>query len=422
MLRSWRLPSELDLRNLAATLGVGAERDLMLDPFLERYLSRWQEIDRIYLSQLEELAGPASPYAPQHPERPTPPLASALFHETRCEMRSKRLEVETEVVSAIVAIAEQHDDADRNAIAASKARFEAARSRARAVDLSIDVSAARLDLGLLLKAFGGEMCSFGIESPEGALIEAYWRELTPPSERAVNNECRYGPRMNALWMELWNLRPNAPPEIGIEFRELSKKYHQPFFERARINIEWTPRIAALLPEAKRSEFIAMARAIMFPRFLGDRPEGRGRAQRALRDALEIPSLDTDQKERILVLVEELDRRIEEVDQRLMASWIMFDRVGCNLQPQRDLPERIEFTIDRLLAERDRKEAEAIRIVELILTPSQFKQLTVEPPPLGPDETTETVPGPDGKPLERRVKRDRSSAPVGGAQGSPVPRP
>lgn len=422
VLRSWRLPSESDLRNFASLLGVSEDRDVMLDRILERYLSSWQEIDRTYLPQLEDLAGPASPYAPQHPERLTPPLASALFHETRCELLRKRLEVEADVIRAIVAMAEQHADADRDAIAVGKARFEAARSRARAVDLSIDVSAARLDLGLLLRAVGGEMCNFRLDSPEGSLIEAYWRELTPPSERAVKMECRYGPRMNALWMELWDLRPKAPPEIGIEFRELSKKYHQPFFERAQINIEWAPRIAALLPEAKRSEFIAMARTIMFPRFLGDRPEGRGRAQKALRVALEIPSLDTDQKERILGLAQELDRRIEEIDQRLMASWIMFDRVGCNIQSQRDLPERIEVTIDRLHSERDRKEAEAIHILELILTPSQFRLLAVEPPPLGPDETTEIVPGPDGRPLERRVKKDRSSSPFGGAQVFPVPRP
>lgn len=407
VLHSWRLPSEQDLRNFAAMLGVGDERAILLDPILERYLSRWQEIDRTYLPRLEELAGPASPYAPPHPERPTPPSASALFHETRCEMLTKRSEAEAEVVSAIVVLAEQPDDADRAAIAAVKARFEAARSRARAAELS-QVAAARLDLGLLVKEVAGETWDFDVESKESALIEAYWREMTPPSERAVNGECRNGPRKSALWMEMWELRPNAPPEIGSEFRELCKTYYRPSFDRARINLEWTPRIAALLPEAKRSEFIATARAMMFPRFLGNWPEGRARGQKALRDALEIPSLDTEQKERILALAQEIDRRIEEIDQRLIASWITYDRVGCNLQNQRDLPEPIDLAIDRLHAERDKKQAEAIRIVERILTPSQFKLLTVELPPLGPDEVLETVPGPDGKHIKRRVKREDGS--------------
>jgi len=344
VLYSWRLPTEQDLRTFAVALGVSDERSVTLDPTLERYLSRWQEIDRICLPQLEELAGPAASYVRLHPDGPTPVEASARFNETRCEMLSKRSEAEVEVVSAIVSLAEQQDDADRAAIAAVKARFEAARSRARAAELS-QVAPARLDLGLLVKAFGCETCNFDVESKEGTLIEAYWRELTPPSERAVIADCRYGPRTSAILVAAREPGSKAPPGTFSELLTLSRMQYQPTFDRVRINLEWTPRIAALLPEAKRSEFIATARAIMFPRFLGDDSAGRSRGQRALRDALEIPSLDTEQKERILALAHEIDRRIEEIDQRLIASWITFYRVGCNLQNQRDLPEPIDLAID-----------------------------------------------------------------------------
>ncbi len=403
----WTGPTDEELLSFAAELGISGPWLELAQESVRRHREKENELEAEILPKLNELAGPASPFSKPGDHEGLGPIAAAQsFHALRVKLLDRRASLESDVVLAIAALAEQAGTIDVEEIAVRRSRFEQARWRLRCSEITLDLPVARLDLALLARAVCEPEWESTHKTEVRELVESYWREITPLSVRAVQAEHKLGARISDVWMNMRELPIPERKSLQLEYQSLWRERHSPAYERARLNREWVPRFAALMSESDAREFSAAARAIMFPRLLGDRPEGRSRGQKAVRDALGLDGLSAEQMESLTILRDDLDRRIELIDRRIEDQFMKIARRISGLDGATGPIVEFDEQIAGLILQRDKIQAEAIAMLTNHIPPEQLAKIAIELPPLGADETIMIAPGPDGAPVKRRVKLPR----------------
>lgn len=403
---AWSPASEADLRNLAFAAGVAIEHVAIADDLIAQYLAADDALSAKYVPLIQSLAGPAAAISGH--ELPGSEYsareASHLFGEALASFLKQRIELEDSTVDRLMELISLMSKNTAPELDLVKQRYLDSRWRQRCAEASDLVPSARVDLVFLAREVSGPEWDSHLDDTQLQAIEAYWRETTDPSRKAIEARIRCAEAIQDLFLQLHETQADKQGPIVAERRGLCLKMHGPVFERAKVNQEWRPRIEAMVPESRREDFRLAAKRLMFPRQWGVVSESLDRGDLAIESALKLTGLGEDQSRALNALRSEVGRQRAEIDSKIESLEVETARVACNIGAPGVMMGPIAERQDRELERRNLLQAQAIEAVRNILTEEQFRAIKVIPPPLGADEEVVISPGPDGSPTEQRQKK------------------